>query len=62
MGKDRLELSLEEDENEPIIKLLNRNGNALMEITLNWENKPTFLLYDAEGHRVPWLTAEKKEG
>jgi hypothetical protein len=58
----RLELSTDEDESEPIITLKNSLGKALLEITLDYEGKPTFTLRDAEGHGTPWLTAEKKEG
>jgi hypothetical protein len=35
-------------------------AEALLEIMLDYQGRPSFMVPDGQGHRVPWLTAEKK--
>jgi hypothetical protein len=45
----RLEISTDEDESEPIITLKDSNGEALMEITLDWLGRPTLRVKGTKG-------------
>jgi hypothetical protein len=58
----RLELSTDEDDGGPVITLKDSNGDPLMEITLDWQGRPTLRVEGTEDTWEPWLTASGKEG
>jgi hypothetical protein len=60
--KTRLQLSLHEDESTPIVALRDTQGETLLEIVLDYQDKPSLMVPDRQGNRTPWLTAERKEG
>ena len=56
----RLELSTDEDDSQPVITLKDSNGDPLMQITLDWEGRPSLQVKGTEDTWKPWLTAGGK--
>jgi hypothetical protein len=60
--KERLEFTTDVDDFDPIMALKDKTGETALEIALDAQGEPSLMVRNKQGTRVPWLTAERKEG
>jgi hypothetical protein len=59
--KDRLELSTDVDDFDPIMALKDKTGETALEIMLDHKGNPSLMVPGPNDTRTPWLTAKREE-